>query len=201
MRKSALTLKDQVYECLFSDIIRGVYPQDMFLTEKSLMEKYQYSRAPIREALSQLTAKKFLISVPRHGYKIICPDKKLMMEIGNFRSILEPGFLTRYPEKIDAACIKSLREICSDYSAVPDDDYMGHWKYNCQFHMKIFSMYENPFAYEALDNALNIQTIYFIQSKHYATMDLHLAVIDYIEKKDICMAAKLLQADIENLVS
>ena len=67
--------------------------------------------------------------------------------------------------------------------------------------MKIFSMYENPFAYEALDNALNIQTIYFIQSKHYATMDLHLAVIDYIEKKDICMAAKLLQADIENLVS
>ena len=37
--KTMDTLKDQVYDALFSDIINGIYPADTILTEKYLMEK------------------------------------------------------------------------------------------------------------------------------------------------------------------
>lgn len=46
---------------------------DEFLTEKSLMEKYQVSRAPVREALMQLRSDRIIASTPRHGYRIRKP--------------------------------------------------------------------------------------------------------------------------------
>ena len=61
-------------------------------------------------------------------------------------------------------------------------------------------MYGNDYAYQELKNALYIQQIYFVQTKHYGSIDLHLAVIDYLGKKDFAMAAKILQADIEELI-
>lgn len=197
----AATLKDQVYEALFTDIIKGVYSPDMILTEKFFMEKYQVSRAPIREALLQLTGKKFLISIPRQGYKILQPDRDYMMELEKFRSVTEPAFLERYFSAIDQECLETLRMICAKYAACPEHDFMAHWKYNCEFHLKLFSMYKNVYAYESLENALYIQTVYFVQTKHDASMNLHLAVIDYIEKKDIAMAMKILRADIETLMA
>ena len=68
--KGNATLKGQVYDALFSDIINGTYPPDYVFTEKFLMEKYQVSRAPIREALISLVTQQVLESVPRQGYRI-----------------------------------------------------------------------------------------------------------------------------------
>ncbi|MDU2064354.1 MAG: GntR family transcriptional regulator [Sporomusaceae bacterium] len=195
------TLKDQVYEAMFTDIIKGVYSADMILTEKFFIEKYQVSRAPIREALLQLTSKKFLISIPRQGYRILQPDKSYMIELAKFRAVTEPAFLERYFSSIDTDCLETLRIICDKYAACPDHDFMAHWKYNCEFHLKLFSMYKNPYAYEALENALYLQTVYFVQTEHDATMDLHRAIVDYIEKRDVNTAMKILRADIETLTT
>lgn len=194
------TLKDQVYHALFSDIINGIYPLDTILTEKFLMEKYKVSRAPIREALAQLTTTCILSSIPRQGYKINPPSDEQLLEIVKFRSALETSFLENYSICINQACIEELRTICANYTNCPDNDFMSHWNYNCQFHLKLFSSYKNQYAYQRLEDALNIQTIFFVQKRHYATMDLHIAVIDYLAKQEIAMAAKLLRADIENLL-
>jgi DNA-binding GntR family transcriptional regulator len=194
------TLKNQVYNALFSDIINGVYPVDIILTEKFLMEKYQVSRAPIREALTQLTGTHILSSIPRQGYKILQPSRQQLLEIIKFRSTLESSFLESYCSYIDAAWIKELRTICEDYTACPDNDFMAHWHYNCQFHLKLFSIYGNHYAYNLLEDALNIQTIFFVHKKHFASMDLHLAVVDYLEKGEISTAVTILKADIENLL-
>lgn len=80
------------------------------------------------------------------------------------------------------------------------NDFMAHWHYNCQFHLKLFSIYGNHYAYQLLEDALNIQTIFFVQKKHCVTMDLHLALVDYLEKGEIATAVTLLKADIENLL-
>ena len=74
------SLKQQVYNALFSDIINGNYPADTILTEKFLMEKYNVSRAPIREALTQLTGTRLLSSIPRQGYKILQPSAEQLLE-------------------------------------------------------------------------------------------------------------------------
>jgi len=199
-RNTTDTLKDQVYNALLSDIINGVYPANTILTEKFLMEKYDVSRAPIREALTQLTATQILSSIPRQGYKILQPSRQQLLEIVKFRSALECSFLESNSNYIDETGIKELRAICEDYINCPTNDFMSHWHYNCQFHLKLFSIYGNHYAYKLLEDALNIQTIFFAQKTQSATMDLHLAFVDYLEKGDIATAITLLKADIENLL-
>jgi DNA-binding GntR family transcriptional regulator len=199
-KKIGDTLKDQVYDALFSDIINGVYPADTILTEKFLMEKYRVSRAPIREALTQLTGTHILSSIPRQGYKIFQPSGQQLLEVIKFRSALECSFLESHCNYIDESWIKELRNTCVDYSNCPSNDFMSHWHYNCQFHLKLFSIYGNHYAYKLLEDALNIQTIFFVQKKHSATMDLHLALVDYLEKDEITTAMTILKADIENLL-
>lgn len=194
------TLKSQVYDALFSDIIKGVYPAETILTEKLLMEKYNVSRAPIREALTQLIGAHIVSSIPRQGYKILLPSEQQLWEIVKFRSALETSFLESYCIYLDQAWIKELRSICENYINCQDNDFMAHWHYNCQFHLKLFSVYGNHYCYELLEDALNIQTIFFVQRKYFATMDLHLALVDYLEKGDITTAVSILKADIENLL-
>ena len=62
---------------------------DEFLTEKSLMEKYQVSRAPVREALMQLRSDRIIASTPRHGYRIRKPAQEELRDIINFRTVME----------------------------------------------------------------------------------------------------------------
>jgi DNA-binding GntR family transcriptional regulator len=200
MTKNSTSLKNKVYDALFSDIINGIYPADTILTEKFLMEKYSTSRAPIREALTQLTGTSLLSSVPRQGYKILQPSRQQLLEIIKFRSALESSFLQSYCIYIDKAWITELRSTCTDYMNCPDNDFMAHWQYNCQFHLKLFSIYGNHYAYKLLEDALNIQTIFFVQKKNSITMDLHLALVDYLEKGEIATAVTILKADIENLL-
>ncbi len=146
IRPNTETLKDKIYANLFSDIINGVYSVNTILTEKYLMEKYSVSRAPIREALLQLSEKKLLYSIPRQGYKLLQPDTSLILEIARFRAILEPSFLERYASCLTKDCLKELRHTCQQFANYKDDDFLSQWKAYCTFHLKIFSMYNNSYA-------------------------------------------------------
>lgn len=199
-KKNTDTLKNQIFDALFSDITAGAYPADTVLTEKSLMEKYSVSRAPIREALTQLTGTHILASIPRQGYKIVQPSEQQLQEIAKFRSALECSFLANNSASVDASLIGELRTACENYTNSPTNDFMTHWRYNCDFHLKLFATYRNQYAYKLLEDALNIQTIYFVQKQHTATMDLHLALVDYLEKGEITPAVTILKADIEDLL-
>ncbi len=199
-KNSDTSLKQQVHDALITDIINGVYSGSTILTEKFLMEKYNVSRAPIREALTQLTTTLILTSIPRQGYKICQPTAEEIYEIVKFRSSLECSFLRNLSAGIDREWIQELRTICINYTNCGPSDFIGKWHLNCDFHLKLFSVYGNRYAYKQLQDALNIQTIYFIQKKQYASMDLHMALIDYIEKNELSIAETILKADIENLL-
>ena len=94
--KKSNTLKNKMYEAIFSDIINGSYSSDFILTEKYLIEKYECSRAPIREALTQLTTMGVVSSIPRHGYRINHPDREQLMEIMKMRAVMEGNFLESF---------------------------------------------------------------------------------------------------------
>jgi DNA-binding GntR family transcriptional regulator len=195
------TLKNQVYDAMFYDIVNGVYLADTILTEKFLMDKYNVSRAPIREALSQLIGINIISSIPRQGYKILQLSGQQLFEIIKFRSALESSFLESYYVYIDESWIKELTAVNMDFANCPENDFMARWRYNCQFHLKLFSIFGNQYAYKLLEDALNFQTIFFVQNKHFASADLHFALIDYLRKGEITTALSILKADIEYLMS
>ena len=198
--KKSNTLKNKMYEAIFSDIINESYSSDFILTEKYLIEKYECSRAPIREALTQLTTMGVVSSIPRHGYRINHPDREQLMEIMKMRAVMEGNFLESFGNRIRETDIEDLRRICEEYIRCESNDFMSHWQYNCQFHLKLFSLYGNQYAYQVLADAINRQTLFFVQQKVSAGMDLHMAVLDYIIKKEYRMAAKILRADIEQIL-
>ena len=65
-----MTLTQRVYEQLREDIYMLEWNEYEFLTESALAEKYQVSKAPIREALYRLCQEGMMESYPRKGYRI-----------------------------------------------------------------------------------------------------------------------------------
>ena len=195
------TIMNQVYNAIFSDIIHHEFDFDEYLTEKALMEKYNVSRAPVREALMQLRSDHFIVSIPRHGYRIRRPDQNELRDIVNFRAVLECSFLEQYYYSITPEHIKSLREICHQYADRQDKNFINYWKLNRDFHAKLFSCYGNEFALYSLLESMDRQVIYFVElmKNYYLAADLHFAMLDYIEKSDIKTAMTLLRADIEKI--
>ena len=91
-----VTLADQVFERLESDIIQGVYPRGEVLTELRLVEQLNVSRTPIREALCRLEHAEHRIRKHRH----------LAMQSGIEQPA--PAFPLVGAEDLAAACVRAL---------------------------------------------------------------------------------------------
>jgi len=200
---NSVTLKDKVFQAILDDITNGKYTNGRIITEKYLISKYKVSRSPIREALTQLTADGILLSIPRHGYKMAPIDDAKLLEIVKLRAILECGFFETYYKLINSADMIKIKKLCDDYEAIPQINAIERWHMNAEFHLALFSFYKNQHAYEILNRALVLQSIYYLMRAKSMTYSasLHVAVLDYLEKKDIKMASQLLRADIESILS
>ena len=108
MISSELNLKEQIHNNLFSDIVNGVYQPGAILHEKSLMEKYGVSRAPIREALIQLCSEDVLRNYPKRGYEVTEISEGDIQNIIRYRISLECGFMQQYGGYIDDGLIEKL---------------------------------------------------------------------------------------------
>ena len=87
------SIKSQVYEGIMKDILDGVYKANDIINEKTLMEKYGVSKTPVREALVQLCSEGVLNNIPRFGYQLMAILPNQIMEIIEFRKIVELGAL------------------------------------------------------------------------------------------------------------
>lgn len=88
-----------------SDIIQGIYKQNEIITEKQLIAKYGVSKSPIRDALIELCKEGVLISHPRYGYEVVRINEKEILDVVDFRILVEirllPGLCSDvYPRKI-----------------------------------------------------------------------------------------------------
>ena len=71
MKKEKQSLKSIVYQETLDGIIRGEYKAGQIINEQELVQKFGYSKSPIREALIALCNDEILRSIPRYGYEII----------------------------------------------------------------------------------------------------------------------------------
>ena len=92
-----VTLADQVFERLESDIIQGVYPRGEVLTELRLVEQLEVSRTPIREALRRLEQER-LIADTGKGSVVLGITAEDMIDIMDIRCRVE-GLASYYAAK------------------------------------------------------------------------------------------------------
>lgn len=89
-----VSLADQVFEKLETDIITGVYPRGEILTELRLVEELGVSRTPIREALRRLE-QEHLIAESGKGSVVLGITVEDLLDIMEIRHRVE-GLATYY---------------------------------------------------------------------------------------------------------
>ena len=93
-----VTLADQVFERLESDIIQGVYPRGEVLTELRLVEQLNVSRTPIREALRRLEQEHLIADTGKGTVVLGITAEEDLVDIMDIRCKIE-GLASYYAAK------------------------------------------------------------------------------------------------------
>ena len=105
-----MTLKEQVYNQIFDDIAQGKYQANDILTESKLMEKYQVSKSPVREALIELAKVKIIETYPQRKSVVSLIDYDLVDESRFMRDVLECAIVEQVCELVTPADLQALEE-------------------------------------------------------------------------------------------
>lgn len=198
------SIKNQVYEGILKDILDGVYQANAIINEKALIDKYNVSKTPVREALVQLCSEGILKNIPRFGYQLSMITPSEIIEMIEFRKIIEVGALEMSFDRLTASHLEELKELNRQAENISkSQDIKVHWEANQMFHRKLCSFCGNRYLQKSLDDSLNfctrIANQYFIKvwESNEAEDGDHFKIVNSIENKNLEYAKEILIYDIE----
>lgn len=203
MTKGNGSLKDIVYQRTLDGIIQGEYKANQIINEAELVEKFGFSKSPVREALISLCNEGVLKNIPRYGYEVIRLTGRDVEEILRFRFLLESGFLRECYTSITPAQLKELYRLDDLCNASVDDMWL-HWEFNTNFHLTLLSYAGNTYAWNQLKRSMGILKRAYAQfywdkwDKEYNPIDMryHRDILGCIERKDIGGAVEKMELDL-----
>lgn len=154
-KNNSVTLKKQITDIVFEDVVRGTYPPNTVLTERMLIERFQVSKSPVREALIELCSEGVLTNIPRCGYQVtpILPNEVHQMQ--ELRTIIELGALDltiRQKHPVDLEALRQIVERGEQFP--PDEGGIAHWNLNIEFHLLLCKQCHNMYIYQELQRIL-----------------------------------------------
>lgn len=200
------TLKEKIYHQIIDGIVSGAFKGGQVLTEQELMDLFQVSKAPVREALMILSSEGIVENIPRYGYRVISFTIRHVEDIMEFRSVVEDYMLEKsFRRLILDTSLNELKALAKD-SAGDNCDVWQHWDSNTLFHLKLASFAENRYLYEQLQSAMNFLKLAYAQfywsqwNQASIPNDLkhHLRIIQALEDKDLELAKVYLKKDLED---
>lgn len=202
--KEQSTIKEKVYNLILEDIMSHQYEPSDVINEKELIEKYGYSKTPVREALISLCDHNVLRSIPRYGYEVVRLTMDDVREMLRYRWALEIGILTSNIQKFGRNQIARLREI--DKSCTDAGDVWGHWASNTEFHRMMLVFAGNTYAADQLEKCMNqlkrayAQLYWENSDMKPLAMDTkyHENILEALENRDTEALAKWLKDDLND---
>lgn len=201
---------DMVYQSIFKDIIRNIYDDNSILTEKMLIEKYNVSRSPVREALLRLCSEEILQSVPRVGYRITPVRLKNLLDAGALRIIIELSALDIYFQSITDEQLEILNDLTKKGEEIANErDVYLHWCLNKEFHLTLCSFSGNKYYTKILEQLIKAcfrgaRQYYgesWQQGLHREDMRWHKKLLEALKDKDKEKSREILTADIDEYLS
>jgi len=203
MEFRSISLADQVYDRLESDIISGVYERGDILTELKLVERLGVSRTPIREALRRLEQER-LIADSGKGSVVLGITSEDVLDIMNIRQRLE-GLAAYYATlnmteegRQELAHIVGLQDY---YFSAGDIEHMRH--VDDEFHHTICRLSGRTVIYDTL-TPLHRKTRRYRRiamedrARAAVTRKEHQAIYEAIMAGDAPLAEKLSEEHIKN---
>jgi len=199
--------KKHFYDIVLSRIIQCNYNSGDIITEKSLVDEFEVSKSPIREALIELCTEVFLKSIPRFGYEVVSFSKDNIIQLTEYRVLVECGYLANHWESITAQDIAKLKKLLQTYYDEPHKEAaLEHWEHNTDFHLTLISLFGNDFVYRQLKSALQYLGVAYAQAywinlhteNIVSECEAHKRFIRLLEGNKKQEAIECLHQDIEN---
>ena len=210
MIRGQKSIKDKIYDLIFQDIIRGEYPVNTIISERMLIEKYQVSKSPIREALIELCKENILNSIPRLGYLVVQITPKELHDVLELRLVIELAAFRKTKEWINEDIINELqRHIDETAKMVKEHDIIEHWSRNMEFHLLLCSYSNNQWMYDTLESILKFcsrgATQYYVSSWQDreniggANGETHIELLNALKEKDYDKCEQILIKDVSRM--
>lgn len=201
-------LKQIVYEKILDEILDGAYPLDYVFTEMYFVEKYQTSRAPVRDALIELCNEKILRVIPRYGYELVRLTENDVREITQFRLMLE---IESFKLSWEVNRVRLLEQV-SLYNAEQrlarnqqELNTRGEWQENIRFHMMLMSFGNNHYSQTVLQQALltlqrayaqHFKKVHILEPAKIDDSNFHYKLEAAIREENLEKALEILRNDI-----
>ncbi|GAA0182432.1 GntR family transcriptional regulator [Clostridium sediminicola] len=210
MAKDLKSIKDKVYELIFQDIIRGEYAVNTIISERMLIEKYQVSKSPIREALVELCKENILNSIPRLGYQVVQITPKEVHDVLELRLVIELAAFRKTVKWINDDIINKLEDhINQTMQMIDKHDVIEHWTKNMEFHLLLCSFSNNQWMYNTLESVLKCCSRGAIQyycdtwdkseDMNRANAAMHIKLLKAIKAKDYTLCEQILTEDVSSM--
>lgn len=155
MTKKHISLADQAYDIIRTNILNLTYPPDMPLTETKLTEDLAMSRSPIRTAIKTLQAEGLIVGDYYKTMRVKAITDKDIHEIYQLRELLEgDAFLEIFKSGRYEEFSYRIEERVVRMCAAAGNIY--EWELaDTKMHMEIVSIYENSRINRIYENNLS----------------------------------------------
>ena len=203
MKHKTVSLADQVFEKLESDIICGKYEKGQILTELGLTEDLGVSRTLIREAVQRLVQEQLVRDLPK-GILVLGVTDRDIQEIYTVRLRIEGLAAARAAESGDEDGIRALAEALAMQEYFVSKHDADHIKsQDSIFHEAVYEMSGSGILQATLlplhrkvqkYRQLSVQS----DSRAIRSLEEHRQIYDAICKGDAPLAERLMTEHIHN---
>lgn len=198
-----VSLADQVFEKLESDIITGVYPRGEILTELRLVEELGVSRTPIREALRRLE-QEHLIAESGKGSVVLGITVEDLLDIMEIRQRIEglaAYYATQNMSGEELEQLRSITDLQDFYYTKRDLEHLR--QVDDRFHNMIYKLSGRSVLRDTLQPLHRKTQRYRKQSisndaRLALSIQEHKAIFEAIAEKNADKAAELMTKHIGN---
>jgi DNA-binding GntR family transcriptional regulator len=127
---------ERVYGILRGWLIAAKLPPGEFLSEADLAGRCRTSRTPVREACTRLMQDKWLSRIPRKGFLVTPISVRDIVELYDYRKLLECFAVERAAEAAGHEQIEELKSIVAPEND-PDAGLAAILKANQKFHLRL----------------------------------------------------------------
>jgi DNA-binding GntR family transcriptional regulator len=194
-------MQQDVIVALRHAITSGALRPGERLVEQTLAEELGVSRAPLREALRQLTGEGLVVAVPHKGTTVVELTKDDILEIYRLRAALEPLAVERLIELRNPEHLVDLRGIIAELqAALPERDPIAVASLDMRFHERMCELSGLPRLLTAWRGLGNQLRSYFTVADYfyddYSLVDNHEQLVKVIEQGDPEQAYEAVQRHI-----
>jgi DNA-binding GntR family transcriptional regulator len=133
---------ERVYGILRGWLITARLPPGEFLSEADLASRCGTSRTPVREACTRLLQDKWLTRIPRKGFMVTPISVRDIVELYEYRRVLECFAAERVAESATRDQIAELKMLVAPETA-PKPQLAAILQANQKFHMRLAEMAAN----------------------------------------------------------